>query len=290
MRMKDIPFRALHKSPFLHSSYVKLRFPVEIQLLHGDRKATSTHPSIIHFSLNRAASQFTKKLLCRCAKDNGLTPVHLNEYARANDLQFLDRMSEDEFASCRHVFKPQGYCYSAFGGFVRGIPDLEQYLIVLMVRDPRDVLTSLYYSTVFSHSIPADPNKAARFMAYRDQVSRMTVDEYVLSQTENYGRRYRRYMDELANKPNVHITKYETMIADFPRWLDELLSFCSLTISADERKKLIDEADKSRNTNEDRTKHRRQVIPGDHCRKLKPDTIDGLNAAFQDVLARYGYA
>lgn len=290
MRLKDIPFQALHKSALLHSSYVKLRFPVEIQLLNGAHRARSTHPSIIHFSLNRAASQYTKKLLCRCARDNGMTPVHMNEYARANEIQFLDRMSDDEFATCRHVFKPQGYCYSAFGGFVRGIPDLERYLIVLMIRDPRDILTSLYYSTVFSHSIPADRGKAAKYVVHREEISAMTVDEFVLSRMNTYRKRYRVYMEELADRPNVHVTKYENMIADYPRWLDDLLTFCSLSISANERNRLIDEAHRSRNISENQFKHRRQVIPGDHCRKLKPETIARLNADLADIITRYGYA
>lgn len=289
MNIKDLPYKAVQSSKLLHDVYVNMRFRTEIQLLKGAHSAGSSHPSIIHFSVNRAATQYTKSLLCRCGKENGLTPVHINEYASANDIPYLDHMSVDQMQAYKHVFKPTGYVYSAFGGFVRGIADLERYLILLMIRDPRDTLTSLYFSTAFSHSIPADRGKADRFVALRNQAREMTVDEYVLSKVEQYQDRYRVYMEELEDWPNVHVAKYEDMILDFPRWLDGVLSFCDLSIGAETRNRLVAAAGASSNTSENLMKHKRQVIPGDHRRKLKPDTIATLNADLADILNRYGY-
>jgi len=37
-------------------------------------------------------------------------------------------------------------------------------------------------------------------------------------------------------------------------------------------------------------KHIRKGAPGDHREKLKPETIDALNAQFRDIGQRYGYA
>lgn len=290
MKPTDIAYRALHKSPLLHSAYVKARFRTEIKLLKGRHEARSRHPSIIHFSLNRAASQFTKTLLCRCAEQNGMTPVHLNEFARANDMPYLDHLTAEEMAPYGHLFKPEGYCYSAFGGFVPGIPEFERFRVVFVIRDPRDVLTSLYFSTAYSHGLPADRAKGERFLANRQSVREMTVDDYVMREMGKYSARYRAYMRALEDKPNVHIAKYEDMIADFPGWLDGILSFCSLTIGDEQRDKLIAAANGSRNPKENKSRHKRQVIPGDHRRKLKPETIDALNADLADILAQYGYA
>lgn len=289
IKLKDLPFRAMHKSALLHDIYVKTRFRTEIQLFNGAHEVTSTHPSIIHFSLNRAASQYTKAMLCRAARENGMTPVHLNEYARANEMSFLDHLSAEEMQAYRHLFKPEGYCYSAFGGFVRGISELERYRIVFVIRDPRDMLTSLYYSTAFSHVPPADRAKGAHFWNYRDEVRAMSVDDFVLSRKGEYRERCGVYMQELAGRPNVHVVKYEDMIADFEPWLDGILAFCSLTMSTDSRAKLIAEAGQSQNTSENRAKHKRQVTPGDHERKLKPETIAVLNADLAEFLERFDY-
>jgi len=289
MKIKDLPFKVMYKSALLHEVYVKMRFSTELQLLKGNHSVHNTHPSIIHFSLNRAASQYTKSLLCRCAKENGMTPVHMNEYARSNDLPFLDHLSAQQMQAYQHVFKPEGYCYSAFGGFVRGIPDLDRYLIILMIRDPRDMLTSLYYSTAFSHSPPADRTKGASFLDYRNHVRQMTVDEFVLSRMDEYSERCRIYVQELEDRPNVLVAKYEDMIGDFQQWLDEILSFCSLSMSEAARENLIAAASKSQNTNENQMKHMRQVVPGDYSRKLKPETVATLNSGLADLLGRYGY-
>ena len=68
-----------------------------------------------------------------------------------------------------------------------------------------------------------------------------------------------------------------------------VLSFCSLSIGADNRNRLIAEASTSSSTSENLMKHKRQVIPGDHRRKLKPETIATLNSDLADILDRYGY-
>jgi hypothetical protein len=42
-------------------------------------------------------------------------------------------------------------------------------------------------------------------------------------------------------------------------------------------------------SSEDIYKHKRQVTPGDHKRKLKPETIDILNQKTAEVLKLYDY-
>jgi hypothetical protein len=210
-----------------------------------------------------------------------MTPAHLNGYASAKGMPFFDRLSANQMETYKQVFKPEGYVYSVFGGFVRGIPELEKYLIILMIRDPRDALTSVYYSNAFTHSMPIGRTNESAFFANRNQTREMSVDEYVLSEKDQYCEKYRVYMKELENNPNVLVTKYEDMISDFPSWLDPILSFCSLSCSEATRNKLIAEARRLQN--------KPQVTPGDYRRKLMPETIAKLNADLADILSGYGY-
>jgi hypothetical protein len=288
--MKDVAVQALQRSNLLHDVYVKVRFPVERQLLEGTHVSSSSHPSIIHFSTNRSATQYVKRILRRLARENGITPADLSEYAFSNDLPFFDHLSPEQMETYTHLFKPKGYVYSHFGGFVHGIRDLDEFLVVLVIRDPRDALTSRYYSKAFSHRLPDRQDRAEVFLAERNRVRQMTVDEFVLEEMGHYCERYRTYMRELDGRQNVLVTRYEDLTGDFPQWLEGVLAFCSLSCNPATRAKLISESQDSTSTKENKMKHRRQVTPGDHVRKLQPETIARLDAELADILARYGYA
>ena len=289
MNMKDYFKRSLHNSSLLRAVYIRNRFRVERQLLNGLHETTNEHRSIIHFSLNRSATQYTKSILCRCGKENGMTPAHFNEYAFETSMPYLDQLSESEMKKYIHIFKPRGYVYTVFGGFVHGVPNLNKYHILLMVRDPRDVLTSTYFSNAFSHPLPGDRDKAVAFGERRALARNISIDEYVLTAKDRYADRYRTYANELKNMPNVYITKYEDMISNFPTWLDHLIYNFSLSISSQAKSDMIREANESGLIQENKTKHRRQVLPGDHKRKLSDDTINRLTEDLADILNDFGY-
>lgn len=170
---------------------------------------------------------------------------------------------------------------------INGIPNFEDYLVLLVIRDPRDILVSHYFSTAYSHPLPGQA-KLSSFMERRQFALSSGVDDYVLAMSKELQKRYERYLD-LVDKPNVHLTTYEHMIQDFPSWLDDVLIHCELDVSTQLKYALIKEADAAHRTKEDVSQHRRRVIPGDHKRKLQQETVDRLNATFSSVLVRFGY-
>ena len=75
-----------------------------------------------------------------------------------------------------------GYLYSVFGGMIEGIPSLEKYKVILVTRDPRDILVSDYYSIAYSHSVPSKTgNKYDKFMSKRNKAREYTIDDFVIS-------------------------------------------------------------------------------------------------------------
>jgi hypothetical protein len=275
--------------PLVYPWITNNRFRLERRLIAGTHRNTNTHKSIIHFSVNKAATQYTKGILRRCAKEKGLTHARINEYARHSDFQYLDHLSAAEMVQYRHVFKPSGYLYSVFGGTIEGIPNLDSYHVILMIRDPRDVLTSRYFSHAYSH-LPPGRSKIEPFhtgVAFAQQAG---IDRYVLEWSEQVYQIYQRYLDLLVNRQsNLYITKYEHMMSDFPAWLDGVLNYCELDISATLRQELLEEAFKTRPKKENVSKHARQATPGDYKRKLQPETIEHLNNQFSDILTAFGY-
>jgi len=179
--------------------------------------------------------------------------------------------------------------------------------VILHLRDPRDVLTSMFYSYCYMHAGEIEANSG-----YRKEVAEAGIDQFVLdmagpkfdSYRGDYGigsrykqyvgnvrERYRQYFEQLADRPNTVVVSYEEMVLDFERWLEKVvrafnLEEPALTVAAvgERHSPSVCSAEK-----EDIWSHKRKVTPGDHREKLKPDTICELNRIFRDILIWLGY-
>lgn len=287
--VKDFFRSIIYNTPILLRLFIKWRFGIERELIAGKHRTQNQHPSIIHFSLNKAATQFTKGLLRVVARANGMTPVKINGYAFFTEFPYLTSLNAEEMKDYQHIFKPEGYLYSAFGGFVPGIPGLERYKVILMVRDPRDVLVSWYYSIAYSHSIPPKTsNRHEEYLHQREAARKMTIDEHVISQSDRVFTILNRYKTMLYEPyPNVYLTSYEEMTADFQGWLQNLLDACDLEINGRLFDRLLAQNEALQPKEEDKTKHIRKGKPGDYRDKLQPETIRYLNDKFSPILDTY---
>jgi hypothetical protein len=270
---------------------VQLRFKTELELIKGRHQNQNEHPSIIHFSFNKAATQYAKSILKRCAVENGMVPVAIHDYAFHTDFPFLDQLSAEEMAKYQHIFKQQGYLYSVFAGMIEGIPHLEKYKVVLVARDPRDLLVSSYYSIAYSHTVPSKTgNKHETFMRQRRKARELTIDEYVITKSDKVRNLFLRYETLLLDKhPNTYLTTYEQMTSDFGGWIDGLVGYCDLDVSESLFESLVQENERLTPKGENIHKHLRKGQPGDYKEKLKIETIEYLNAKFASTLARFGY-
>lgn len=288
-KIKRAARSTLHQTPWLLNLYLRRKFPVELKLIAGKHHPASSHPSLIHFSFNKAATQHTKNVLRRIARENNITPVHINEYAFYTRFPYMTAVSQAEMMQYEHIFKPEGYMYSAFGGMVRGIPGLERYRILLMVRDPRDILVSWYYSLAFSHSTPPrTSNRYADFMEKRQKARQLSIDEQVLTETERVYSIFETYRKLLLEPyPHVYLTSYEKMTADYAAWLRGILAAWELEISPGLFHALIEENQSLKPDQENVHSHIRKGEPGDYKNKLQPGTIDTLNQKFAPIFESF---
>lgn len=190
-----------------------------------------------------------------------------------------------------HIFKRHGYMYSVFGGMLEGVPCLEEYKIVFVVRDPRDILVSEYYSISLSHIAPVTTgNKHNDFKTKRKNATESTIDEYVIAHSDRVYAVFYRYQELLLDKyENVYLTSFEAMLSDFDRWLNNLIFYCELDVDMTTRESLTRENAASKPDKEDIEQHLRKGIVGDYKQKLKPETIEYLNKKLSSVLVRYNY-
>ena len=181
-------------------------------------------------------------------------------------------------------------------------PDIDKYKIALHLRDPRDVLVSMFFSYCYKKE------KRTIFEKVLRQIILLKgIDRFVLSLTQNIpkvkrhgtGRsifmgnileRYVSYVKHLVGKPHVILLRYEDMVANFPEWLEKLIALFDISKNNPLVLKLVKKHDKSFTVDtEKKTLHKRQCAHGDYKVKLKKKTISELNERFADVLEKLGY-
>lgn len=289
--LKETVFRIPFAGPALKRWRVNRFFSVERQVLQGKQPGKSSHPSIVFFTIHKAASSFIGNFMSEIIQGTGLLKVDLDGYffelGKGKDWELGGRWLG------RGSYSPNGYFYGPFRSFNSSITDLDKYKIVLVLRDPRDVIVSSYYS-MHSHVMPrlAGEGEAEKRRKRRDKkIEQMPVDDYIIQKLQSTDRLndvYLEYHRNLMGKPNVLFLKYEDMVTDFDPWLDRLTQFLGLDVKPGLLQQIRDRA-AFKVSKEDVTKHKRQVTPGEHKRKLKPETIDFLNNYTKEVLKLFDY-
>ena len=252
---------------------------------------------ILVFTLHKSASMFIHQqceFLCGAA---GLEYHSPN--LPASGLSARRLLTDPTIWSERHG------CFAPLRFFI-DIPRLEEYAIILHLRDPRDVLVSMFYSYCFTH-----PGELAPNTGYRREVAERGIDDFVIAKSSersgelrgDYGsgghieelignvpHRYGVYLTRLLSRPNVTLVRYEDMVTDYRAWLEKFI----VPFPLPEPVRLVDELALQApllfpKRERDALSHIRHVAPGDYRQKLKTSTIARLNETFAVALERLGY-
>lgn len=287
----------LKKIPFFYDFILRRKIAAKHrhvqQLLDGKPPSgSSNQKSVLHFSINKAATQHTKKVLRELAKENDLIPIDYNGFAFATNLPYLDLLSHEEMESYKQIFKPKGYLYSVLGGMVKNIDHMDAYRIILTIRDPRDILVSKYFSMAFSHAVPEKTgNKRDSFLKKREATKNMSIDAFVLKEYPVVLSRFRAYKNELTEVyDNVTVLRYEDMITNYNGWLKGLVDGGGFSVSDTLFNRLIAEFEDKRVRTENKYRHVRKAAAGDYKEKLQPETIRKLNKIFSPYMVFFGYS
>jgi hypothetical protein len=253
---------------------------------------------IVVFTLHKSGSMFLHRqceILCAAG---GL--AYHSPNVPGNGLDARRLLTEPEVWRVRHG------CFAPIRFYV-DIPRLESYDVILHLRDPRDVLVSMFYSYCYIHSGEIPPNTGYRkaaadegidafALAKASEMSRRYPGDYgtgghVEDLIGNIPARYRNYLEHLVGRSNVTLLRYEEMVTDYPSWLEKF----SRPFPLPDRQALLASSAAQSATlfprrSSDVMSHVRHVTPGDFRNKLKPQTIKRLNEVFAEVLDRLAYA
>ncbi len=263
------------------------------KIVNYRKKGINIHPplkkggedvtSIAFVSLHKCATTFFSGIVLKEVTDLALVDYQTYEYR--ND------------ANIQPIIMEKGYIYAVLRLYDKDHPGykltddlvspakLKKIKTIFWVRDPRDILVSLYYSFGFSHGESPNAKIREHQRRRRERIQKMTLDEYVLSEVHNIKWKFEK-IDALRDElPNHLFIRYEEMIHDFETFFAALADYTSLD------GKLAEQIYRQTRPNktEDPTKHKRSGKTGAYLDKLDTATIDELNRVLEPTLKKFGY-
>lgn len=266
------------------------------------------------FGLHRGGSSVMGRIAASAARVTGTPWVKLGdetadlpEIGPQGAAKRIDTLRDSNELAIDGIYAPQPDNWRARSGLFAPIrrPDLfppevfqEGDRALLMMRDPRDCMVSGYYGFLRLHSGGmGNPEQRKRYD--------MGIDTYVLEHMlPRYDYVVSGYAALQARIPSLTLLRYDEMVTDFPGWLDLFLTALDLpdrvrlrdrirhrrlTPTAAEIICARHQKDFTRPADENIDSHKRQMLPGDHIRKLKPETIAEINDRMGPQLRRFGY-
>lgn len=248
--------------------------------------APSDAPSVVAMALPKAGSTLLFGLLHDLAPLAGLAYVSLQDFFFLRGLRLTEQPHE-----AGGLFRPHGYCYGGFRGPPPyAIPILDAARAVVLVRDPRDMAVSHWYSVTQSHVIPAGGD-APHFMARaREEALRRGKAQHVLQVARGLDQQYDRLCASgLLHAPRSAVFRYEDVIFRKRDWVDAICAWFGWDIPAAARHDIADRHD-VRPERPDPAAHIRQVTPGNHREELGPEQVQALDRILGRWLRLFGYA
>ena len=254
--------------------------------------------NVIAYTTHKAGSMVLHRVLKDICELNRIRYYSPNE---SKALLPFDRM----FAGHDFIAKKRG-CFGPIRFFIP-TEALAEASVILHLRDPRDVLVSMFYSYCYMHA-----GEIEQHTGYRKAVAEAGIDRFVLDMVGapfyeyrgDYGigsrykkhvgnvlDRYERYLTELLSRPNTTVVSYEEMVLAFPSWLEKVIGAFDLP-DREETHAVVTarHANSVAAGEEDVWSHKRKVTPGDHREKLQSATIRQLDQIFAAVLETLGYS
>jgi hypothetical protein len=222
------PPHSNHKSIIETKAWLK-RARTFMRRMFGTRWACP-HRNLYHCTTQKAASQWIRRIFSEVAPASAL-----DEHALFDLSTTMDEIAiRDPFP--RWTFVTNLYVnYSTY----LEMPKPGSYRTFYILRDPRDIVVSWYFSAFNSHAPLGDIPTHRAALA---ELSRTDGLIYSMRRLDAFGLfDAQRGWLEAANDPRVKIFRYEDLASDEARFLKALFTHCDIPFSEEQIAKIVHE-------------------------------------------------
>lgn len=254
--------------------------------------AISDRPSVLAFSMAKAGSTLLNNILSRISPDVELTYFSIEDYLFSRNVSPTNRPT-----NIGKIIKPEGYCYGGFRQFpAHPVPILFSARSVLLVRNPLDMITSLYFSLLKSHRIPresgasSDVNGAAsKMITTRRFLQQTDINAFARQAVRTYTRMFEGYVAQgFPWRKNVAIYRYEDVVFHKASWISDICAWYGWTLAPGRAEAVAAMFDQQPET-ERPEHHVRQVKPGNHLVHLSAQTVTNVGEGLAEYMRIFGY-
>jgi hypothetical protein len=253
----------------------------------------SQSENVYHCTVQKCASQWVRAILSDpCIhRWSGLTPYRYQDHlpGQHDPRKLTERRFERVFPA-RTIATT---IYIDYDGLA-SIPKPPCWKAFFVMRDPRDVLVSWYFSSRFSHPLLGDLGRV------RSDLNRLSEPDglfYCLDYLVEFGlfAAQRSWIGAPAKDANILLVRYEDLVgpasvAMFAR----LLAHCDIRVPADELAALLqtyrfEELSGRPRGHEDRSAHYRKGVPGDWRNHFNPAIAARFEKVAGDLISLWNY-
>lgn len=266
---------------YIYKPVVRIKkYRTETMLSKGRKIKTADAESVLFFTTYKCASVFVGKVLKELTNLRGYRYANFDSYFTHQERDVHKCYRDESFIDA--AFRPNGVVYGPMRHY-QSVPEIERYKVLLVLRDPRDVLVSHYYSVLFSHSVISK-----KFLEKRNSNKGKNIDAFVLENLEDYAKIYERYQDQLLGRQNVLFLPYEKMISEPKQFLTRINEFLGLSVEEDAIHKIAED-EMNLPAHEEKYSHKRSGRSGQYLEKLNAVTIEAIENRLDLVLKEFGY-
>jgi hypothetical protein len=234
------------------------------------------------FALHKSGSSLLNNMLDTALRRAGVSQIAIP------DVAFAAGLPDDPILNPEDLVFDNGYCYRGFRifpSYLRNF-DITKNKKILLVRDPRDMMVSYYFSMSQSHVIPDFGPIREELISKRGALREVSINEFCLANFDVFRKAFKSYRCLFGSE--LRLYRYEDVVFNKLEWLDDMLWYLGFVLSLDDRKRIADEND-IRPATERPEEHIRQVTPGNYQKHLSETTIQRLNYEFRDILVQFHY-
>ena len=158
----------------------------------------------------------------------------------------------------------------------------------LLVRDPRDICVSYYFSMAKSHTVPDRGEAREKLLEKRAEAELVDPNTFIKQGNADFILRNLRNYQKIVKEYGATVFRYEDYIFEKKKWINTIAGECGVKVPPGKVQEMLDKYDIVPDA-EQPDQHIRQVTPGNYRKHLEESTIQTIERRFPDLFDFFKY-